>query len=71
MIECRGCDGSVSSFRRSLAMWKRFFALRYFAGLRHSEALALRVPDCQLPKQGWDTPRLAEWSLVRGSGPRR
>lgn len=37
-----------------------FFALLYFAGLRPSEALALRAVDCHLPKQGWGTVRFAE-----------
>lgn len=37
-----------------------FFALLYFAGLRPSEALALLVTDCDLPKQGWGTLRFAE-----------
>lgn len=30
-----------------------FFALLYFAALRPSEALALRVQDCELPASGW------------------
>lgn len=30
-----------------------FFALLYFGALRPSEALALRVQDCELPETGW------------------
>ncbi|ACU75682.1 integrase family protein [Catenulispora acidiphila DSM 44928] len=37
-----------------------FFAVLYFAGLRPSEALALRVSDCDLPDVGWGSLRFAE-----------
>jgi len=37
-----------------------FFAVMYFAGLRPSEALALRISDCDLPKVGWGFLRFAE-----------
>ncbi len=37
-----------------------FFAVLYFAGLRPSEALALRIADCHLPEQGWGNLRFAE-----------
>jgi integrase len=40
-----------------------FFALLYFAALRPSEALALRIQDCDLPEAGWG--RL----LLEGSRP--
>jgi integrase len=34
---------------------KAFFALLYFAALRPSEALDLRIQDCDLPEEGWGT----------------
>ena len=30
-----------------------FFALMYFAPLRPTEAVALRLDDCELPEEGW------------------
>jgi len=41
-----------------------FFACLYFAGLRPSEAIALRVDNCELPETGWG--RL----VLTGSEPR-
>jgi integrase len=41
-----------------------FFACLYFAGLRPSEAIALRVDNCELPNIGWG--RL----ILTGSDPR-
>ena len=49
--------------RKSAVMGPRlvaFFALLYFAGLRPSEALALRPMDCTLPDEGWGLLRFAE-----------
>jgi len=45
--------------RRSGRRLQAFFALLYFAALRPSEALDLRIGDCHLPRRGWGTITLA------------
>jgi integrase len=37
-----------------------FFACLYYAGLRPAEAQALRVQDCELPREGWGHLNLAQ-----------
>ena len=56
-----------------------FFATVYFAGLRPSEVLALRVQDCILPERGWGELCFAEsapyvgaaWTDDGTNGPRK
>lgn len=56
-----------------------FFAILYYAGLRPSEALALRAQDCTLPKKGWGELCFAEsspyahkaWTNDGGYSPRK
>ncbi|TDC47702.1 site-specific integrase [Actinomadura sp. KC345] len=43
-----------------------FFACLYFAGLRPSEAVALRLDDCELPATGWGRLLLAGSSPASG-----
>ena len=43
-----------------------FFACLYFAMLRPSEAIALRVDDCHLPKSGWGRLELVQTTPIVG-----
>lgn len=49
---------AVSSLRSEGARYAAFFAIIAYAGLRPSEAAALRVSDIQLPATGWGMARL-------------
>lgn len=40
-----------------------FFATMYFAALRPSEIMAMRIDDYELPKSGWG------WLLLAGASP--
>jgi integrase len=56
-----------------------FFAALYYAALRPSEALALRIQDCQLPETGWGELCFAEsapyaykaWTTAGDDSPRK
>ncbi len=50
----------VASLRTSGARYAGFFAIMVYAGLRPSEAAALRVSDLELPAEGWGTARLRD-----------
>ncbi|WP_194897037.1 hypothetical protein [Catenulispora pinisilvae] len=64
---------------RTGAHMTAFFAILYYAGLRPSEALALRAQDCTLPKKGWGELCFAEsspytdkaWTNDGGYSPRK
>ncbi|MFF1652868.1 tyrosine-type recombinase/integrase [Streptomyces sp. NPDC058255] len=43
-----------------------FYAVLYYAGLRPSEAVGLRLSDCHLPEEGWGTLTLRETRPVSG-----
>ena len=49
---------AVASLRSDGARYAAFFATLAYAGLRPSEAAALRVADLELPESGWGVARL-------------
>jgi integrase len=51
--QARTLIAAVANIGSTGPRYVAFFAAIYFAGLRPSEILALRLQDCTLPEQGW------------------
>lgn len=77
--QARSLIAAVAQVGGTGPRYAAFFATIYFAGLRPSEVLALRVQDCILPEQGWGELCFAEsapyvgaaWTDDGTNGPRK